>query len=53
VSIFSDRLLAALQKPSPSTIATLLVIAVVIVAGAIGIRWWITRRRDEHGKPRA
>jgi phospholipase D1/2 len=53
VSIFSDRLLAALQTPSPSTIATLLVIAVVIVAGAIGIRWWITHRRDEHCKPRA
>jgi uncharacterized membrane protein YdjX (TVP38/TMEM64 family) len=53
VSIFSDRLLAALHDPSPSAIATLAVIAVAIAAGAFGIRWWFARRRGKDGAQRA
>lgn len=53
VSIFSDRLLAALHDPSPTAVATLVVLAVVIAAGAIGIRWWFARRRGKDEKQRA
>jgi phosphatidylserine/phosphatidylglycerophosphate/cardiolipin synthase-like enzyme/membrane protein DedA with SNARE-associated domain len=49
VSMFSDRLLAALQDPSPTTIATLAIIIAIIAAGALGIRWWLARRRDKRG----
>jgi phosphatidylserine/phosphatidylglycerophosphate/cardiolipin synthase-like enzyme/uncharacterized membrane protein YdjX (TVP38/TMEM64 family) len=52
VSIFSDRLLAALRDPTPATIASLAFIAAAIVAGAIGIRWWFTRRGDLHDERR-
>jgi phospholipase D1/2 len=52
VSIFSDRLLAALHDPSPAAIATLAIVAASIVAGAIGIRRWFARHRDKHGERR-
>ncbi len=53
VSVFSDRLLAVLHDPSPTAIATLAIVAALIVSGAIGIRWLFARRRGEHGERRA
>lgn len=49
VSMFSDRLLAAVLNPSPTTLVLLAIVVAVIVAIAIAARWWFARRRSERG----
>lgn len=44
ITIFSDRLAAAIDNPSPMTLAVLIGVGVVIVGGAIGVRAWFKRR---------
>jgi len=44
VSIFSDRLLAVVRDPSPTTLATLALIVAIIAAAAVAIRRWYRRR---------
>jgi phospholipase D1/2 len=44
VSIFTDRLVAALSNPLPSQIAALIVVLLVIGLGALAIRRWLARR---------
>lgn len=49
VAVFSDRLAAVLQDPSPATLAVLALVLVAVVLGALGIRWWLRR----HSRKRA
>jgi len=56
VSMFSDRLLAAVLNPSPTTLVLLAIVVAIIAAFAIAARWWFVRHRskrndqgDEHG----
>jgi len=44
VTVFSDRLLAALRDPSPVALAALAVVVGLIAAGAVGARRWLARR---------
>ncbi len=53
VAVFADRLAAALQDPSPGTIALLVLIVVAAGAAALGIdRWQRRRSRRRDGGPR-
>jgi len=47
VSMFSDRLVAALHDPSPTTIAALAIVVAIIATAAMAIRWWFIRRRRD------
>lgn len=44
VSVFTDRLVAALSDPSPSQIVALIAVLLVIGLGALAIRRWLARR---------
>ncbi len=43
VTLFSDRLVAAIRNPSPTTLAILAIAVAAIVAGALFIRRWLAR----------
>ena len=44
ITVFADRLAAMVRNPSPTALATLIGVGVVIVAGAVGMRFWFKRR---------
>lgn len=50
VSVFADRLLAALHEPSTATLVGLAVVVAAIVAGAVAVRRWIRRRSAGAGR---
>ncbi|PWT72934.1 MAG: hypothetical protein C5B46_06100 [Proteobacteria bacterium] len=43
VTVFSDRLLAAIQHPSPAAVMTLAAVIVLIATGAVAARRWLAR----------
>ncbi|MCZ7563465.1 MAG: VTT domain-containing protein [Burkholderiales bacterium] len=49
VSVFADRLLAALHEPSTATLVTLVFVVAAIVAGAVAVRRWLRRRSAGSG----
>ncbi len=49
VTVFSDRVLAALRDPSATALAALAVVVAVIAAGALVARRWLTRRAARQG----
>lgn len=53
VSVFADRLLAALHEPSTATLVGLAVVVAAIVAGAVAVRRWIRRRSAGAGAGRS
>ena len=48
ITLFSDRVLAAVRRPSLLTLGTLGVVIVLIVVGTWGARTWLARRRSRH-----
>lgn len=44
VAVFSDRLAAALEDPSPSAFATLALVLAGLGLAALGVRWLLARR---------
>jgi uncharacterized membrane protein YdjX (TVP38/TMEM64 family) len=46
VTLFGDRLVAAVREPSAWSFTVLGLLAVAIVAGAIALQRWLTRRTD-------
>jgi len=44
ITLFSDRVLAAVRQPSPLTLTTLAVVIAAIAAGVWGVRTWLSRR---------
>ncbi len=53
ISVFSDRVLAALHHPSPLTIATLVAVVLLIAAAAVFLSRWLKRRANRNGRDEA
>ncbi len=51
ITVFSDRIAALLQDPSPTAIGSLVAVAVATVLGAIGLRRWARRAARDGGPP--
>jgi uncharacterized membrane protein YdjX (TVP38/TMEM64 family) len=46
MALFVDQIVAAMRSPSPTTWAILLLTVLLIVAGALGFRYWLRRNRQ-------
>jgi uncharacterized membrane protein YdjX (TVP38/TMEM64 family) len=45
MALFVDQIVEAMRRPSPTTFAILLLTVLLIVAGAMGFRYWLRRNR--------